>query len=72
MAKYELPFTLVADEDRRIVEAYGVWGEKSFMGRRYQGTFRVTFLIGPDGRIKQIWPDVKTATHAEEVLATLG
>ncbi len=70
--KYELPFTLLADEDRKIVEAYGVWGEKSFMGRRYQGTFRVTFLIGPDGRIKRIWPEVKVATHVDEVLAALG
>ncbi len=70
--KYELPFTLLADEDRKIVEAYGVWGEKSFMGRRYQGTFRVTFLIGPDGRIKRIWPDVKVATHVDEVLAALS
>lgn len=69
--KFELPFTLLADEDRKIVEAYGVWGEKSFMGRRYQGTFRVTFLIGPDGRIKRIWPDVKVATHVNEVLAAL-
>lgn len=69
--KYRLPFPLLADEDRRIVTAYGVWGEKSFMGRTYQGTHRVTFLIGPDGRIKKIWPQVKPEAHAEEVLATL-
>lgn len=72
VAKFELPFTLLADDDKKIVEAYGVWGEKSFMGRKYKGTFRVTFLIGPDGRIKKIWPEVKAAEHAEEVLAALG
>jgi len=69
--KFKLPFTLLADEDRNIVTAYGVWGEKSFMGRKYQGTHRVTFLIGPDGRIKKIWPQVKPDEHAEEVLAAL-
>jgi peroxiredoxin Q/BCP len=71
IAKYQLPFTLVSDESRQIVQAYGVWGQKSFMGRKYQGTHRVTFLIGPDGRIKRIWPEVKPAEHAKEVLAAL-
>ena len=69
--KFKLPFTLVADDDKKIVEAYGVWGEKSFMGRKYMGTHRVTFLIGPDGRIKKIWPLVKPDEHAAEVLAAL-
>ena len=69
--KYKLPFTLVADDDKKIVEAYGVWGEKTFMGHKYQGTHRVTFLIGPDGKIKKIWPKVKAGEHAEEVLAEL-
>ena len=69
--KFKLPFTLLADEDRKIVTAYGVWGEKSFMGRKYMGTNRVTFLIGPDGRIKKIWPKVKPEEHAMEVLAEL-
>ena len=69
--KFKLPFTLLADEDKKIVETYGVWGEKSFMGRKYQGVFRVTFLIGPDGRIKKIWPKVKPEEHAEEVLGAL-
>ena len=71
VAKFQLPFTLLADEDQKIVRAYGVWGEKTFMGRKYQGTFRVTFLIGPDGRIKTIWPEVKPEEHAAEVLAAL-
>jgi thioredoxin-dependent peroxiredoxin len=69
--KYKLPFMLLADEDKKIVEAYGVWGEKSFMGRKYQGTHRVTFLIGPDGRIKKIWPKVKPEEHADEVLKAI-
>jgi peroxiredoxin Q/BCP len=69
--KYKLPFTLLADEDKKIVEAYGAWGQKSFMGRKYMGTYRVTFLIGADGRIKQVWPAVKPQEHAKEVLAAL-
>ena len=69
--KFKLPFTLLADADKKIVEAYGVWGEKIFMGRKYLGTHRVTFLIGPDGRIKKIWPKVKPDEHAQEVLAEL-
>ncbi len=69
--KYKLPFTLLADEDKKIVAAYGVWGEKSFLGSKYLGTHRVTFLIGPDGRIKKIWPKVKPDEHAEAVLKAL-
>jgi len=69
--KFKLPFTLLADEDKKIVEAYGVWGEKSFMGRKYMGAHRVTFLIGPDGKIKKIWPAVKPEEHVAEVLAAL-
>lgn len=69
--KYKLPFTLLADVDKKIVEAYGVWGQKTFMGRKYLGVHRVTFLIGPDGKIKKIWPKVKPDEHAEEVLAAL-
>jgi len=70
--KFKLPFALLSDEDKKIVQAYGVWGEKQFMGRKYQGTHRVTFLIGPDGRIKKIWPQVKPEEHAEEVLAFIS
>jgi peroxiredoxin Q/BCP len=69
--KYSLPFTLLADDEKKIVEAYGVWGEKSFMGRKYMGTHRVTFLIGPDGRIKKIWPKIKPEEHVAEVLVAL-
>ena len=70
--KFGLPFTLVADVDKAIVQAYGVWGEKKFMGRTYMGTHRVTFLIGPDGRIAKIWPAVKPEAHAAEVLAAVS
>jgi peroxiredoxin Q/BCP len=70
--KYTLPFPLLADTDRRIVTAYGVWGEKRFMGRSYQSTHRVTFLIDRAGRIAAIWPKVKPATHAREVLERLA
>jgi peroxiredoxin Q/BCP len=69
--KFKLPFTLLADTEKKIANDYGVWGEKSFMGRKYLGVHRVTFLIGPDGRIKKIWPEVKPELHAAEVLAEL-
>ena len=71
-SKYSLPFPLLADADRRIVEAYGVWGQKTFMGRKYEGTHRITFLIGPDGRIRKIWPKVKPEEHPREVLDALA
>ena len=70
--KFKLPFLLAADEDKQIVEAYGVWGQKTFLGRKYMGTHRVTFLIGPDGRIRKIWPKVKPEEHPEEVLAAIN
>ena len=69
--KFQLPFDLLSDDSKTIVEAYGVWGQKSFMGRKYMGIHRVTFLIGPDGRIKKIWPTVKPVEHVGEVLAAL-
>ena len=71
IAKYQLPFTLLVDDEKKIVEAYGVWGEKSFLGKKYLGTHRVTFLVGPDGRIRKVWPKVKPEEHVQEVLAAL-
>ncbi len=71
VAKFKLLFPLLADEDKKIVNDYGVWGQKMFMGRKYDGIHRVTFLIGPDGKIKKIWPKVKPEEHAAEVLAAL-
>ena len=61
----------MADPEHEVVRAYGVEGEKRFMGRTSVGTYRVTFLIGPDGRIRRIWPKVKVKEHAAEVLAAL-
>ncbi len=69
--KYELPFRLLADTDHQVAEAYGVWKEKSFMGRKYMGNERTTFVIGEDGRILRILPEVKPAEHAEQVLEVL-
>jgi peroxiredoxin Q/BCP len=71
-AKFELPFPLLADENKELVQAYGVWGEKVFMGRKYLGTHRVTFHIDPAGRIAHVWPEVKPEEHAAEVLKALG
>jgi peroxiredoxin Q/BCP len=69
--KFGLPFRLLADEDFAISRAYGARGQKSFMGRTYEGMHRVTFLIGPDGIIQRIWPTVKPEEHAAEVLAAI-
>jgi len=66
--KYALPFTLLADSDKKIVNDYGVWGEKSFMGRKYMGIHRTTFIISEDGRIEKIITKVDTANSAKQVL----
>lgn len=68
-AKRQLAIPLASDETHHMLEAYGVWGEKSMYGRTYMGIARSTFLIGPDGRIARIWPKVKVDGHAAEVLA---
>ena len=67
--KYSLPFTLLADEEKTIVETYGVWGKKKFMGKEYMGTLRTSFLIDPASKIVKIYENVKPEEHAEEVLA---
>ena len=69
--KYGLPFRLLADTDHRVAEQYGVWGEKKYMGRTYLGVQRWTFLIDEDGTVKKVFPDVKPAEHADNVLAAL-
>ena len=71
VSKFDLPFTLVSDSEKQIVNAYGVWGEKEFMGRTFDGTFRASFLIAPDGSILKIWPKVKPEAHPAEVLEAL-
>ena len=67
--KHDLKTPLASDETHQMLESYGVWGEKSMYGRKFQGITRTTVLIGPDGRIVHIWPKVKVDGHAEEVLA---
>ena len=66
--KYSLPFTLLSDEEKKIVEAYKVWGKKKFMGREYMGTNRVSYLINPEGIIVKVYESVKPDEHADEVL----
>ena len=67
--KHELTIPLASDETHEMLEAYGVWAEKSMYGRKFMGIVRTTLLIGPNGRIARIWPKVKVEGHAEEVLA---
>lgn len=69
--KFDLPFSLLADEDHRVAEAYGTWVEKENYGRRYWGVQRATFLVNPQGNIARVWPKVKPDGHADEVLAAL-
>ena len=70
-SKYDLPFALLADTDHTVSEAYGVWGEKTFMGKKYLGISRWTFVIAEDGTVRKVLPDVKPAEHADDVLAVL-
>jgi thioredoxin-dependent peroxiredoxin len=67
--KYDLKFALASDEAKSMLESYGVWTEKSMYGRKYMGVERTTVLIGPDGKVAQVWSKVKVPGHAEEVLA---
>jgi peroxiredoxin Q/BCP len=69
--KHRLPFSLLVDEDHAIAEAFGVWGEKKFMGRTFDGVHRMSFLIGTDGKIEKTYAKVKPAEHAQQVLADL-
>jgi peroxiredoxin Q/BCP len=70
--KYKLPFMLLADTDHEVAEQYGVWGQKSYMGRKFFGVSRSTFVIGKDGTIKRVFEKVKPAEHAGDVLAVLA
>ena len=71
IAKYELPFTLLADTETAVCQLYEVWKEKSMYGKKYMGVERTTFVIGADGTIKKIFPKVKVDGHADEVLAAI-
>ena len=70
--KYDLPYTLIADTDHAVAEAYGVWQEKSMFGRKYFGIVRTTFLIAPDGRVARCFETVEPEGHATEVLVALA
>jgi len=67
--KHKLSIALLSDETHAMLEAYGVWGKKSMYGKTFMGINRITYLIGPDGRVAQVWPKVKVDGHAAEVLA---
>jgi peroxiredoxin Q/BCP len=69
--KYELPFPLLADTEKEVLQAYGVWGPKKFMGKEYIGVHRMTFLIDENGVISYIFKKVKTKIHAEEILESI-
>jgi peroxiredoxin Q/BCP len=69
--KYKLNFPLLADEDHSIAEAYGVWGEKKFMGRKYMGVARTTFIIGKGGKVLHVFENVKPEGHEGEVMGWL-
>ena len=69
--KFNLPFPLLADDGHRVSDQYGVWGPKKFMGREYMGVDRSTFIIDPDAKLAKIFPSVKPAGHALEILAAL-
>jgi peroxiredoxin Q/BCP len=70
--KYALPFPLLADDGHRVADLYSAWGKKSFLGKEYMGVLRMTFVIGADGRIAQVFENVKPEGHAREILAALG
>jgi peroxiredoxin Q/BCP len=70
--KYDLPYTLIADTNHHVAEAYGVWQQKSLFGHKYMGIARTTFLIAPDGRIAHVFENVKVIGHASEVVEQLA
>ena len=72
IAKHNLPFPLLVDEDLKTIKAYGVWGEKNFMGRKFMGVLRTTFVIDENGTIEKVITKVKVAKHAEQILEELG
>ena len=69
--KHGLPFTLLADADHEVAEAYGVWAEKSMYGRRFWGVNRATYVVGPDGKVARVFPKVSPKTHDDVVLGAL-
>lgn len=72
ITKYKFPFSLLADEDKQIINAYGVWGPKKFMGKSYDGLNRTTFVIDEEGKILKIIEKVNTSGHSQQILEELG
>ena len=70
--KYALPFTLLADSDHEVCESYGVWGLKKSFGREYEGVYRTTYIIDPEGQVQRVFENVKPSDHSQEVLSELG
>jgi thioredoxin-dependent peroxiredoxin len=70
--KYQLPYRLLSDPDHSLAEAFGAWGEKTYMGKQYMGILRSTFVVGADGTVQHVYPDVKPDEHAVEILRDLG
>jgi peroxiredoxin Q/BCP len=70
--KYDLDFTLLADENHEVADLYGIWGEKKMYGKTYLGVTRATFLIDADGKVARVFPKVSPKTHDEVVLEALG
>lgn len=70
--KFQLPFALLADEQKTVIRAFGAWGKKKFMGREFDGILRQSFLVDPKGKIAKVYPKVKPEGHAEEVLADVA
>jgi peroxiredoxin Q/BCP len=68
-SKYEFPFPLLADEDKEVIQAYGVWGPKKFMGKEYDGIHRTTFIIDEEGKIEEVIKKVKTKAHTDQILS---
>lgn len=69
--KFELPFRLIPDTDKKVIDAYGVWGPKKFMGREYDGIHRTTFLIDENGMVEEVITKVKTKEHSEQIIETM-
>lgn len=72
VSKYELPFPLIADTERQVIEQYGVWGEKKMYGKTFEGIFRTTFVIDTAGKIEKVISKVDTKNHTEQILQELG
>ena len=70
--KYELPFPLISDEEKKIIKAYGAWGPKKLYGREYEGLLRTTFLIDENGKIEEVFSKVKTKDHTNQILKTIN